>query len=907
LKRAFPQKIKSVSLPIATSEASSEGMPLESESLRPSSASANTPRIADAPRQTAQETNRRVRTSAAMIGLAISMGASSLLLPKQGEKAMASEPVASDPQVTTATGSSTSEVALSSSPEVEPSVSIQSGALGLTTLSGTSVIGGQQVVQVGQKIDLIAPETGINPVDVAKTSPIVAARLKAAGIGKQESQGELAPSAITLAENADDLLKAEQNQSLDRLKQKREELKESLTQLRLENQATTEPNEASRVLNFVTPQQIANSYEGIAYYPLVEAVPTENANPAEAAPTETAAHRLSIPQSNPLELEEVPAAAQPSFNPEIPATSALLSPSSEAINPSWQSSVVTASSTKPSLSNAFGAQGRVYQVKPGDTVESIARRHGLTRSELVDANQLSNPNDLSVSQVLRIPQVEFNPTAPQIVMLQPETQPELLEAVVEDSSRLSVADEPESLNPLPIQQLAQPESVEAATVMPQVMPSPSAESLNIEIQNLREKYQAPESQATAQPVPLMAMEVASASEPQVGTLPRAVEYRVNRGDTLDAIARRYGISRSELIRANRISNPNLIEVNQVLQIPNTNVSSSTVMTIPSLNFNRAEEVAAAEPVVVFNSASSNSQRPFEASPVRTVASTPRSESAIASVGEGNAPVSYVDGLMNEINQMREKYQGPATQQPNQASTPAPSVVAPGPGAASLSTNQPTNPEFSPNRYTDALQADVQRLQGNPQSQSPQQPVATALAPTREAARANSQQVAVAPNRPEAYNPSLQIPYGRVVSPDLPPLAPAERYLPEGAPTFDGYVWPAKGVFTSGYGWRWGRMHRGIDIAGPVGTPIVAAAPGVVDFAGWNSGGYGNLVDIRHPDGSLTRYAHNNRLMVRTGQRVEQGQQIAEMGSTGYSTGPHLHFEVHPSGQGAVNPMAFLPR
>lgn len=901
MKRAFPQKIKSVSLPIATSEASSEGMPSESESLRLSSASANTPRIADAPRQTAQETNRRVRTSAAMIGLAISMGASSLLLPKHGEKAMASEPVANDPQMTTATGSSTSEAALSSSPEVEPSISIQSGALGLNTLSGASVLGGQQVVQVGQKIDLIVPETGVNPVDVAKTSPIVAARLKAAGIGKQESQ-ELAPSATTLAENADDLLKAEQNQSLDRLKQKREELRESLTQLRLENQVTAEPNEASRGLNFVTPQQIANSQEGIAYYPLVEAVPTENANPALALPTETAANRLSVPQSNSLWLEEVPAAASSSFNPALPTTPAVSQPSSEAIKPSWQSSVVTASSAKPTLPNAFGDQARIYQVKPGDTVESIARRHGLTRSELVDANQLSDPNDLSVSQVLRIPQVEFNPTASQLVTLQPE----VVEAVVEEPSRLSVADEPESVEALQTQQLAQPESVEAVTLMPQVMPSPSAESLNVEIQNLREKYQAPENPVTAKPVPLVAMEVASASEPQVGTLPNVVEYRVNRGDTLDAIARRYGISRSELIQANGIRNPNLIEVNQVLQIPNANVSSSTVVTIPSLNFNRAEEVsvAAAEPVVVFNSASSNSQRPFEATPVRTVASTPNSESAIASVGEGSTPVSYVDGLMNEINQMREKYQSPATAQPDRAS--APSVVAPAPGAASLSTNQATNPEFSPNRSTETLQGEVRRVQENAQS-AQQQPVAAAPAPTREAARTNSQQVAVAPNRPEAYNPSLQIPYGRVVSPDLPPLAPAERYLPEGAPTFDGYVWPAKGVFTSGYGWRWGRMHRGIDIAGPVGTPIVAAASGVVDFAGWNSGGYGNLVDIRHPDGSLTRYAHNNRLMVRTGQRIEQGQQIAEMGSTGYSTGPHLHFEVHPAGQGAVNPMAFLPR
>jgi murein DD-endopeptidase MepM/ murein hydrolase activator NlpD len=147
----------------------------------------------------------------------------------------------------------------------------------------------------------------------------------------------------------------------------------------------------------------------------------------------------------------------------------------------------------------------------------------------------------------------------------------------------------------------------------------------------------------------------------------------------------------------------------------------------------------------------------------------------------------------------------------------------------------------------------------------------------------------------------------MVSPELPPLSAPDMYRPDGAAQFNGYIWPTKGVLTSGYGRRWGRMHKGIDIAAPVGTPVVAVAPGVVVSAGWNSGGYGNLVEIQHPDGSLTLYAHNSRILVRRGQQVEQGQQISEMGSTGYSTGPHCHFEVHPSGRGAVNPMAFLPK
>jgi murein DD-endopeptidase MepM/ murein hydrolase activator NlpD len=149
----------------------------------------------------------------------------------------------------------------------------------------------------------------------------------------------------------------------------------------------------------------------------------------------------------------------------------------------------------------------------------------------------------------------------------------------------------------------------------------------------------------------------------------------------------------------------------------------------------------------------------------------------------------------------------------------------------------------------------------------------------------------------------------VHNPAIPPLASATAYLPElhpERPVFNGYNWPAQGIMTSGYGWRWGRMHHGIDIAGPIGTPIVAAADGVVITSEWHSGGYGNFVEIEHPDGSITLYAHNSENRVEVGQVVKQGELIAFMGSTGYSTGPHLHFELHLPGQGTVNPMVYLP-
>ena len=140
-------------------------------------------------------------------------------------------------------------------------------------------------------------------------------------------------------------------------------------------------------------------------------------------------------------------------------------------------------------------------------------------------------------------------------------------------------------------------------------------------------------------------------------------------------------------------------------------------------------------------------------------------------------------------------------------------------------------------------------------------------------------------------------------PELPQFGENRRPFPgRGA---GNLAWPAQGTFTSGYGWRWGRMHKGIDIANNVGTPIVAAARGRVTFAGWHDGGYGYLVEITHEDGTLTRYGHNSRLLVREGEQVDQGQTISQMGSTGRSTGPHLHFEVLPPGEGAMNPMLFL--
>lgn len=123
------------------------------------------------------------------------------------------------------------------------------------------------------------------------------------------------------------------------------------------------------------------------------------------------------------------------------------------------------------------------------------------------------------------------------------------------------------------------------------------------------------------------------------------------------------------------------------------------------------------------------------------------------------------------------------------------------------------------------------------------------------------------------------------------------------PSAAGFVWPTSGTVTSGFGPRWGRMHEGLDIAAPTGTPVTAAASGTVIVAG-GQGGYGNLVVIDHGGGLATAYAHQSRLAVQVGDSVTQGGVVGYVGSTGNSTGPHLHFEVRVGGA-ARDPVPYL--
>jgi len=121
---------------------------------------------------------------------------------------------------------------------------------------------------------------------------------------------------------------------------------------------------------------------------------------------------------------------------------------------------------------------------------------------------------------------------------------------------------------------------------------------------------------------------------------------------------------------------------------------------------------------------------------------------------------------------------------------------------------------------------------------------------------------------------------------------------------NGMLWPVEGKITSNFGPRRGSFHDGLDIAAPLGTPILAAANGEVIYSGALRG-YGNLVILRHRDGYVTVYAHTQKNLVQEGERVRRGQAIARVGQTGRASGPHLHFEVRKDNL-AKNPLRYLP-
>lgn len=590
----------------------------------------------------------------------------------------------------------------------------------------------------------------------------------------------------------------------------------------------------------------------------------------------------------------------------------------------------------PSIeSSSTTTPGYTYTVQPNDTLVQVARAHEVALEALAAANHLTVDASLAPGQQLVIPARSNPQSAVGIVGTVPAATNESLTAT-------TVA---ERATPTAEDKAERPATIALNTTQIPALPDVAREA-GEQLSATAVELPGPSAQPPAPAAPPAAageaapdVFVTSISSAQAPVLDRLQAPQERLSQALGSLSG----SASQQLRSTN-------EAIGLLALESAPAASSEVVAPASIALRAAQAPAdLAEPVETTEAADSDTASSNDLVVVSLPMGGDRHLTAVAVSAQ---PLDRPAVPMSATKAI------PAAEAGGGAANPLPSIAAPQPIAGVATSDVPTassrfqpatansdlaSPRYSP--YIDGLRAEIQALQSRYQGQGASEsarsgaisllsPAAsTAVAASRLPVAANqaapnpkpteltplpgalnaedprrTQLMAAASEPLSGRDPRVQTLLNSSVAPQLPPLADPSNYLPGGRPSQSrGYIWPTQGVLTSGYGWRWGRMHRGIDIAAPIGTPIVAAADGVVVSAGWNSGGYGNLVDIRHPDGSLTRYAHNNRLLVRAGQEVRQGQLISEMGTTGRSTGPHLHFEVRPTGQGAVNPMAFMPR
>ncbi|MEM6521539.1 MAG: peptidoglycan DD-metalloendopeptidase family protein [Cyanobacteria bacterium P01_C01_bin.70] len=598
-------------------------------------------------------------------------------------------------------------------------------------------------------------------------------------------------------------------------------------------------------------------------------------------------------------------------------------------------SVAGGTSTLPSFgsSRPDGASASYHTVVDGETIWDIARQHGLSVDAIKSANGMADGQVIQVGQVLKVPTVD-SVSAPVVTDASGvETVEVAALPVVASSAEVSVL--PEAVVPSPTG-VAIPDQVQTFTLeelqldKPQVAPDlpqevalepvPAAaesvvsDSAVVQAETAEVTALSPAAGETSADLEVLALATESPAESSsmeqfseqlnairettekrkvmasltTGSLSAAsndtLTHRIRAGETIWSLARTYGLDPVELQQMNGIADPRalmpgdkiivpaslpLAEADLVGRRPLTNEQSMAVtsdLSRPPAELVEADAASIAD----------------EQSPALIASADPESLEIEATGVIADDP--FVADMLSEVAAASGSREADITFEAAADAARSASADSEAEGTIAEATTAKAvavNPQFA-GSTSEGESIDVD-------------------------SRLNSEELlAAAPLGSEVYAPVIENPAGRIVTPEMPVMPDQEVYLPEAPNRFDGYMWPTQGVLTSGYGWRWGRMHRGVDIAGPVGTPIYAAGAGVVVTSGWNSGGYGNMVDIRHPDGSLTRYAHNSRLMVSPGQQVRQGQQIAEMGSTGYSTGPHLHFEIHIPNQGTVNPIALLP-
>ena len=730
--------------------------------------------------------NRRVRTKAAMIGLAISMGATSLLVTRQSDQAQAAVPVGSQKATSTIPAVPDTEVKFASTKlesQAVSSASVPENPVIVEPTAVSQVPGLEakwQVAAKGMSLQVPASERFSQGTAVYKNStylkPQVAQRLNntlaetsfptvnnlsessADGVGITNASLTAQPQTVATSTAANSeinaQLKAQQEFALNRLQEKSNRLRNSLAQLR--SGETKDLSQAD--MGLAQPTTVVEKTI-LAQSDISGDASKANLISKLKQKTQTTALRPATPK-------------------------------------------VIASSTRTA-----------YEVKPGDTLAAIASRYNTSVSELVKANNLNNPNELKISQQLIIPAVQIeatvanNPTVASTTFVESSKTPHVATSSINIGS--------------------------ANSYLPSSQSPTIADNSNITV-----------------PTPVT-VQIQANSATDLETAPTAVtSYGVggeNQVPQTFAEMQQFKAATNRVARGNNNNNDRLrglqSEIQRLQQKYRAQQSGNLVVSAAATETNNAA--------------------------ILTPISTPNNFTVPNSAARPNSVAIQIPvptPIRSNYSVQPIKPQFRTTVRPSEA----------------------VNPEFLPNLGS-----------------------ASQWTPSR---TPSATKVATPSGRVNASD-SLGMMRGRTVSPQvIPPLAAVDQYLPRPIDELTSppssstlaYTWPAKGTLTSGFGMRWGRPHKGIDIANSTGTPVVASAEGTIEKAGWNNGGYGNLVEIHHPDGSSTRYAHNSKILVQPGQQVHQGETIALMGTTGHSTGPHSHFEIHPSGKGAVNPIAFLP-
>ncbi len=579
-----------------------------------------------------------------------------------------------------------------------------------------------------------------------------------------------------------------------------------------------------------------------------------------------------------------------------------------------------------------------YRVQSGDTIETIARRYSISQKSIIEANKLENPQWLELDQELKIPQerqladvqnVAANNDKPFKQVPSPLGDADVAVAPRSVEQVRVVAATPMVLPKSVVTKIAAANRVSPWEGLIQL--TGSSASKNLSTGPAQEQISGMPAKASSTPnLPVAGEPVAKVAAALLPFTPTQLFGEVA-GIKPSSINSPTAIN----LPARSIPAPTIPAAIATEQLSNSGtvpIEGSASQPVAEPQFRVIPRIAAALAIPQIPASLLGEQNavvrnaPVESinSPVSEPAAKPATVAAIATPTIPVSPAIEQDSNNDAapVGTLSAPAAEPNVQiPPRLAASLAPSI----PSAEAI--EQVSNPISRPNLVALApdaesrvsslevklLETEVNQLNAKVREAE----IKEAARRAEEARKLEAAKIAAA-NLNAAPNPDRDFDAGRSavanpgdrsgIAPQLPQLT-ASAYLPDvnDYGLSNGFIWPADGVFTSGFGWRWGRIHQGIDIAAPVGTPILAAGSGVVEYASWNDGGYGNMIDIRHADGTITRYAHMNELYVRAGQPVSQGQTIGAMGSTGFSTGPHLHFEIRPNGGSAIDPMVFLAK